>query len=84
MHALAERLRHAGETEGLLFHATVPLIVQKRPVGLINIATQQWEFLSPADLQFLSAAGSQVAVALERARLHDLAETQRTRQEKRT
>src|SRR5713101_1269033 len=74
--------RHAGETEGLLFHATVPLIVQKQPVGLINIATEQWEFLSPADLQFLSAAGSQVAIALERARLHDLAETQRTRQEK--
>ncbi|PYT48344.1 MAG: hypothetical protein DMG44_15065 [Acidobacteria bacterium] len=79
---LQNAFRHAGATEGLLFHATLPLIVQKRPVGLINIATQQWEFLSPADLQFLSAAGSQVAVALERARLHDLAETQRTRQEK--
>jgi phosphoserine phosphatase RsbU/P len=79
---LQNAFRHAGETEGLLFHATVPLIVQKRPVGLINIATEQWEFLSPADLQFLSAAGSQVAVALERAQLHALAETQRTRQEK--
>jgi serine phosphatase RsbU (regulator of sigma subunit) len=79
---LQAAFRHAGETEGLLFHATVPLIVQKRPVGLINIATEQWEFLSPADLQFLSAAGSQVAIALERARLHDLAETQRARQEK--
>ena len=74
--------RHAGETEGLLFHATVPLIVQKQPVGLINIATEQWEFLSPADLHFLSTAGSQVAIALERAQLHDLAETQRTRLEK--
>jgi serine phosphatase RsbU (regulator of sigma subunit) len=74
-------VRHAGETEGLLFHATVPLIVQNRPVGLINIATEQWEFLSPADLQFLSAAGSQVAIALERARLYDLAETQRIRLE---
>ena len=79
---LQSAFRHAGETEGLLFHATVPLIIQKRPVGLINIATEQWEFLSPADLQFLSAAGSQVAIALERAQLHDLAETQRTRQEK--
>jgi sigma-B regulation protein RsbU (phosphoserine phosphatase) len=79
---LQSAFRHAGETEGLLFHATVPLIILKRPVGLINIATEQWEFLSPADLQFLSAAGSQVAIALERAQLHDLAETQRTRQEK--
>src|SRR6266436_1031448 len=79
---LQAAFRHAGETGGLLFHATVPLIVEKRPVGLINIATEQWEFLSMADLQFLSAAGSQVVIALERARLHDLAETQRTRQEK--
>ena len=78
---LQNAVRHAGETEGLLFHATVPLIVQNRPVGLINIATEQWEFLSPADLQFLSAAGSQVAIALERARLYDLAETQRIRLE---
>jgi serine phosphatase RsbU (regulator of sigma subunit) len=71
--------RHAGDTQGLLFHATVPLISQNRPVGLINIATEQWEFLTSADLQFLSVAGSQVAVALERARLYDLAESQRTR-----
>ncbi len=78
---LQNSVRHAGETEGLLFHATVPLIVQNRPVGLINIATEQWEFLSPADLEFLSAAGSQVAIALERARLYDLAETQRIRLE---
>jgi serine phosphatase RsbU (regulator of sigma subunit) len=79
---LQNAFRHVGGTEGLLFHATVPLIVEKRPVGLINIATEQWEFLSAADLQFLSAAGSQVAIALERAQLHDLAETQRTRLEK--
>jgi len=73
--------RHAGETEGLLFHATVPLMVQNRPAGLINVATEQWELLSPADLQFLSAAGAQVSIALERARLHDLAEEQRIRLE---
>jgi GAF domain-containing protein len=73
--------RHAGETRGLLFHASVPLISQNRPVGLINIATEEWEFLTSADLQFLSAAGSQVAIALERARLYDLAETQRIRLE---
>jgi sigma-B regulation protein RsbU (phosphoserine phosphatase) len=73
--------RHGGDTQGLLFHATVPLISQSQPVGLINIATEEWEFLTSADLQFLSAAGSQVAVALERARLYDLAETRRIRLE---
>jgi serine phosphatase RsbU (regulator of sigma subunit) len=74
-------VHHAGDTQGLLFHATVPLISQNRPLGIINIATDQWEFLTSADLDFLSAAGSQVAVALERARLYDLAETQRIRLE---
>jgi serine phosphatase RsbU (regulator of sigma subunit) len=74
-------LRHAGDTQGLLFHASVPLISQNRPLGLINIATEQWEFLTSADLQFLSAAGSHVAIALERARLYDLAETERIRLE---
>jgi len=73
--------RHTGDTQGLLFHATVPLISENRPVGLINIATEQWEFLTSADLQFLSAAGSQVAIALERARWYDLAESQRIRLE---
>jgi hypothetical protein len=29
-------LRHAGNTQGLLFHASVPLISQNRPLGLIN------------------------------------------------
>lgn len=74
-------LRHAGDTQGLLFHASVPLISRNRPLGLLNIATEQWELLTSADLQFLSAAGSQVAIALERARLYDLAETQRIRLE---
>ncbi len=73
--------RHAGETEGLLFHASVPLIVGSRPAGLINIATERWEFLNSADLQFVSAAASQVGIALERARWYDLAEAQRTRLE---
>ncbi len=73
--------RHGGNTHGLLFHASVPLISQNRPLGLINIATEQWEFLTSTDLQFLSATGSQVAIALERARLYDLAETQRIRLE---
>jgi serine phosphatase RsbU (regulator of sigma subunit) len=73
--------RHAGDTQGLFFHATVPLIAKNRPIGLINIATEEWEFLTSADLQFLSAAGSQISIALERARLYDLAETQRNRLE---
>lgn len=79
---LRNTVRHAGDTGGLLFHATVPLISQDRSLGMINVATEKWEFLDAADLQFLSAAGAQVATALERARLYDLAQTHRLRLEK--
>jgi serine phosphatase RsbU (regulator of sigma subunit) len=67
------------DTGNLQFHATVPLISQGRRLGMINVATEEWEFLTAADLQLLSAAASQIAIALERARLYDVAERQRSR-----
>ncbi len=70
-----------GDTGGLLYHATVPLVVRGQPVGQLNVATGDWQFLSAADLQLLTAVGAQVSAALERARLYDLAETQRARLE---
>lgn len=67
------RLQDSAEADadnrGLLFHATVPLIVQGEPLGIINVATDEWQFLSAADLQLLSAVGAQASVAIERARL---------------
>jgi serine phosphatase RsbU (regulator of sigma subunit)/anti-sigma regulatory factor (Ser/Thr protein kinase) len=69
----------AGDTQGLLYHATVPIISQGRPLGVLNIATDEWQLLTDADLQLLSAAGAQVAIALERARLYDLAQAQSLR-----
>jgi two-component system NarL family sensor kinase len=66
---LQDAAEAAGDTRGLLFHATVPLVVQDQPVGIINVATDEWQFLSAADLQLLSAVGAQASVALERARL---------------
>jgi two-component system NarL family sensor kinase len=59
----------ASDNQGLLYHATVPLLAQGRPFGILNIATDEWQFFSAADLQLLSAVGAQVAVAIERARL---------------
>ncbi|UCC65133.1 MAG: SpoIIE family protein phosphatase [Anaerolineae bacterium] len=70
-----------GDVQGLRFHATVPIISQDRPLGVLNVATDEWQFLTTSDLQLLSAAGAQIAVALERARLYDLAQAQRTRLE---
>jgi two-component system NarL family sensor kinase len=66
---LQDAAEAAEDTRGLLFHATVPLIARGQPLGLINVATDQWQFLSAADLQLLSAVGAQASAAIERARL---------------
>ncbi len=71
-----------GDTAGLLFHASVPIISNGALLGIINVATSEWQFLTSADLQFLTAVGSQVAVAVERARLYELAHAQRDRLER--
>lgn len=72
----------AGDTQGLLFHATVPIVLQDRPLGVLNVATDKWQFLTASDLKLLSAAGMQIAVALERAHLYELAQAQRIRLER--
>ncbi len=69
----------AGDNQGLLFHASVPLMLEDRPVGSLNFAAEENVFLGEADLELLSAVGKQVSIALERARLYDLAEVQRAR-----
>jgi len=71
-----------GDNRGLLFHASAPIWVQGRVLGIINVATEEWQFLTAADLQFLTAVGVQVAVALERAQLYDELNTQHIRLER--
>ena len=78
---LLEAARDNGDNQGLLFHASVPIIASGQPLGIINVATQDWQFLTATDLQLLSAVGAQVAVALERARLFDVTVAQRLRLE---
>jgi len=74
---LRESMRAAGDNQGLLFHASVPLISQGKPVGLINVATAEWQFLTQADLHFLSAVAAHLVVALERAHFYEVAEARR-------
>ncbi len=74
---LRNSTRAAGNNQGLLFHASVPLISQGKPLGLINAATKEWQFLTRADLRFLSAVSAQVVVALERAHFYEIAEARR-------
>ena len=74
---LQDSMRAAGDNQGLRFHASVPLISQGKPLGLINVATADWQFLTHADLHFLSAASAQLVVALERAHYYEVAEARR-------
>ena len=79
---LREAALAAGDNQGLRFHGSVPLISQGQPLGLMNVASRDWQFLTPADLQFLSAVGKQVVNALERANLYEVVEAKRADYEK--
>jgi sigma-B regulation protein RsbU (phosphoserine phosphatase) len=79
---LLEASRDNNDNQGLLFHASVPILAYGQPRGILNVATQDWQFLTAADLQLLSAVGTQVAIALERARLFDVTQAQRLRLER--
>jgi sigma-B regulation protein RsbU (phosphoserine phosphatase) len=79
---LQDAARDNGDNQGLLFHTTVPIIASGQPLGILNVATQDWQFLTAADLQLLSAVGAQVAVAMERARLFDITVAQQRRLER--
>ena len=78
---LRASMRAAGDNQGLRFHASVPLISQGKPLGLINVATTEWQFLTHADLHFLSAVSAQLVIALERAHFYEVAEARRIRLE---
>jgi len=67
----------AGDNQGLLYHASVPLISKDKPLGILNVANAEWQFLTQADLHFLSAVSDQLVVAMERAHFFELAETRR-------
>jgi serine phosphatase RsbU (regulator of sigma subunit) len=75
---LRDSKRAAGDNQGLRFHASAPLISQGKPIGLINVASAEWQLLTHADLDFLSAVSAQVVVALERAHFYEVAEARRT------
>jgi serine phosphatase RsbU (regulator of sigma subunit) len=79
---LQSAAKAAGDIRGLLFHATAPIICQGRLLGILNVATSEWQLLTASDLQLLSAVGMQIAVTLERARLYELAEARRARLER--
>lgn len=67
-----DRLRTTTEdTRGLRYHASVPLWVGDRALGIMNLAGPSEGMFSDEDLQVLHGVGNQIAVALERASLHE-------------
>lgn len=55
--------------DGLRFHASIPLYLGERKLGVMNFAGPEWRRLEPDDLRLLGTIGNQVAVAVDRSRL---------------
>jgi two-component system NarL family sensor kinase len=56
-------------TEGLRYHASIPLNAHGKAVGMLNVASRDWRELSSADLRLLYTVGDMLGIAIERARL---------------
>ncbi len=67
-----ERLgKTKGDTRGLRYHASVPLGLGDRTLGVLNLVGPQEGLFKEEELKVLHGVGQQVAVALERAWLHE-------------
>jgi two-component system NarL family sensor kinase len=63
---LAKLVADRGE---LRCHASVPLYVDDRRLGILNVASADWRELSTDELHLLSTVGALVSLAMERTRL---------------
>ena len=59
-----------GETDGLRYHASIPLYAHGKKLGVLNVASTDWRKLSADDLRLLYTVGDLVSIAIERARLY--------------
>ena len=56
-------------TDGLRYHASIPLYAHEKRLGVLNVASTDWRELSPDDLRLLYTIGDLLSIAIERARL---------------
>ena len=56
-------------TDGLRYHASIPLYTHGKQLGVLNVASTDWRELSQEDLQLLYTVGDLLGIAVERARL---------------
>ena len=67
-----ERLQQArGDTQGLRFHASVPIWAGERPLGVMNLVGSERGLFSEEDAGNLYSVGIQLGIALARARLSE-------------
>ncbi len=57
-------------TDGLRYHASIPLYSGEEKLGVMNVASPDWRSLSDRDLQLLYTIGDLLSIAVERARLY--------------
>jgi two-component system, NarL family, sensor kinase len=67
--ALLHADEHNDDVGRLQCHASVPLAVGDRRLGMLNVASRDWRVLSEAELSLLTTAGALVSLAVERSRL---------------
>lgn len=66
------RLKELTEgTEGLRYHASVPLFGQTDKLGVLNVLSSDSQELSEEQLQLLYTIGDMLSIAIERARLFE-------------
>jgi two-component system NarL family sensor kinase len=58
-------------TDGLRYHASIPLYALDKKLGVLNVASPDWRELSPDDLRLLHTVGDLLSIAVERARLFE-------------
>lgn len=58
-------------TDGLRYHASIPLYAHGKKLGVLNVASKDWRELSADDLRLLYTVGDLLGIAVERARLYD-------------
>lgn len=58
-------------TDGLRYHASIPLYAHKKRLGVLNVASAEsrWWELSADDLRLLHTVGDLLSIAIERTRL---------------
>lgn len=54
---------------GLRFHASVPIYAGDTPLGVMNVASEDWRELRPDELQLLHIVSDQIGLAIQRAHL---------------